>query len=65
LDLIQIEINKLIGKSIAEAQPVLVATGGNEELPLELRKLYLEEVGKHPEIQKGLKAVAEKLLSEL
>jgi hypothetical protein len=65
LDLISIEISKLNGKTIKEAEPLIIQTGGNPELPRLLRVTYLEEVQKHPEVQKTLKEVAEKLLEQI
>lgn len=65
LDLVQIEISKIVGKKIAEAEPVLIATGGAPELPKNLRQFYLQEVIKHPEIQKGLKETAQALLEQI
>lgn len=65
LDLVQVEIGKIVGKRIAEAEPVLIATGGNPELPKSLRQFYLQEVIKHPEIQKGLKETAQALLEQI
>jgi len=65
LDLIDVEISKIDGMSIKEAEPILIATGGNTELPRLLRKTYLEMVIEHPSIQKKLKDVASKLLEQI
>ncbi len=65
LDLIQIELGKLDGKTIAQAEPLIIKTGGNPELPRLLRVTYLKEVIAHPNIKKGLKDVAEKLLEQI
>jgi hypothetical protein len=64
-DLINIEVSKLLGKTVAEAQPILVATGGNPELPKLVRQTYLERVVDHDEIQKTLKEVALKLAEQI
>jgi lysine/ornithine N-monooxygenase len=65
LELVEVEVEKLLGKTIKEAEPILIATGGSPHLPRTLRVLYLEEVQKHPKIQQTLKEVAEKLLAQL
>ena len=64
-DLVDIEISKLLGKTIQEAEPVLIATGGNPDLPVLLRKTYLQRIITHDDLQKGLKAIAEKMLEQL
>jgi len=65
LELVEIEVGKLLGKTVKEAEPILVATGGSPHLPRTLRVLYLEEVQKHADIQKALKDTAAKLLEQL
>lgn len=65
LDLVIVEIGKLKGRTIAEAEPVLIATGGNPELPRALRVAYLKEVQSDSELQKGLKDIAAKLLEQI
>jgi hypothetical protein len=65
MDLIQIEISKLQGKSAADAEPILIATGGNEELPKALRIKYLQMVVIESGLPKALKAVARKLIEQL
>lgn len=65
LELVEIEVSKLLGKTVKEAEPILVATGGSPHLARTLRVLYLEEVQKHPKIQQTLKEVAEKLLEQV
>lgn len=64
-ELIEIELDKLKGKTISDAEPILIATAGNPELPKELRKAYLETAIAAPDIKKGLKDVAEKLLEQI
>jgi hypothetical protein len=65
IDLVGIEVGKLLGLTVKQAEPILVATGGSPDLPRTLRVLYLEEVQKHPDVQKSLKDVAEKLLEQI
>jgi hypothetical protein len=65
LDLINVEVSKLIGKPVADTQPILVATGGDPEQPKLLRSTYLKEVIAHPEIKKTLKDVAAKMLEQI
>ena len=64
-ELVEFEVNKLLGKTIAEAEPVLIATGGNIELHRDLRRAYLDAVMAHADIQKGLKEVAERMIEQL
>lgn len=65
LDLIEVEISKLIGKGLPESQAQLVATGGNEELPKAVRVAYLDKVVAHPQIKKALKEVATNLKEQI
>lgn len=65
IELIKIEIDKIDALTIAKAEPILVATGGNPEIPLKIRKAYLEEIATHPTIQKTLKDVAARMLEQL
>jgi hypothetical protein len=65
LDLISVELSKLVGKPAAEVEPILIATGGNPDLPKALRTEYLKQVVRHPKLGKALKAVAEKLAEQI
>lgn len=65
IDLIGIEVGKLKGKTIAEAEPILIATAQNLDLPKLLRSTYLEEVIADAELQKGLKEIAARLLEQI
>ncbi|MDA0267541.1 MAG: hypothetical protein O3A14_11420 [Cyanobacteria bacterium] len=59
-ELIQIEVDKLLAKdTIAEREPLLVATAGNDDLPKVLRLAYLDALIAHGDVQKGLKAIAQ------
>ncbi|MBD2019332.1 hypothetical protein H6F43_03930 [Leptolyngbya sp. FACHB-36] len=64
-DLINVEVGKLLNKTIAEAEPQLIKTGGAPELPRKLRVAYLQTVMQHSQVRKGLKEVAEKLLEQI
>lgn len=64
-ELIQVEVNKLLGRTIAEAVPMVTATGGNPDMPLLLRQAYLQEVMTNPELYKGVQKAAEELLKEI
>ncbi|MBT9316301.1 hypothetical protein [Leptothoe spongobia] len=64
-DLIDIEVGKLLGKTIAEATPVLTATATNVDIALNLRIAYLQAVIAHDDIQKGLQDEAEDLLEQI
>lgn len=63
--LVLIEVEKLHSKKIEEGEPIVIATGTNPDLPIALRRAYLTAVIADPEIQKGLKKVAEKTLEQL
>lgn len=65
IDLIQVEISKLEGKPAAEAEPLLIATGGSETLPRAIRVKYLEMVSDRQGLPKSLKVVAKKLLEQI
>lgn len=66
LELVEYEIEKLLSKeTIAEREPILIATGNNSDLPKELRIAYLEGAIAHAELQKGLKDTARKILEQL
>ena len=65
LELVEIAVGKLHGKTIAEAEPFLIATGGNIELPRLLRIAYVDAVIANPEIAKSLKKTAERLREQI
>ncbi len=64
-ELVEIEVAKLHGKTVAEAEPFVIATGGNIELPRLLRIAYVDAIIASPEIAKGLKKTAEKLREQI
>lgn len=64
-ELIEIEISKLKGKTVAKAEPLLSAIALNTDLHSELRKLYLERVLKSEDLQKSLKDTAKEALQLL
>jgi hypothetical protein len=58
--LVEVEVEKLLAKdTIAEREPLLVATAANEDLPKALRLAYLDAVIAHDDVQKGIKTTAE------
>lgn len=60
LALVQIEVDKLLAKNtIAEREPLLIGAAGNDDLPKVLRLAYLDALLAHPEVQKGLKEIAQ------
>lgn len=65
IDLVEIEVSKLHGKTVAEAEPFLIATGGNIELPRLLRIAYVDAVIANPDIAKSLKKTAERLREQI
>lgn len=65
LELVEIEVAKLHGKTVAEAEPFVIATGGNIELPRLLRVAYVDAIIASPEIAKSLKKTAEKLREQI
>lgn len=65
LELISIEVEKLHDKTVAQGKPIIEATAGNEELPLQIRKSYLDAVVADPELQKGMKETAQDWLEVL
>lgn len=64
-ELIEVEVSKLLGKTVAEAEPQLIQTGGNPELPKKLRTVYLDQVIQNSKIQKSLREIAAKLKEQL
>lgn len=65
LDLVSVEVNKLLGKTVLVASPLLITTATNAKLPKTLRKFYLQEVIDHNDIQKTLKDKAQEILEQL
>lgn len=65
IDLVQVEVSKLLGKTIAEATPIVKATADNIDLSIVLRAAYLQEILDHEDIQKGLKEEAQELLEKM
>ena len=65
LDLVSVEVSKLIGRTIAEATPIVTATAENPDLNIVLRAAYLQEVIDHEDTQKGLKEEAQELLEKM
>lgn len=64
-DLIEIEINKILGLTILLAEPLVLKTALSPDLPLGLRIEYLKALIAHPNAKRGIKDVAEKLLEQL
>ncbi|MCD8487882.1 MAG: hypothetical protein LRZ84_14390 [Desertifilum sp.] len=64
-DLIEIEVSKLKNKTVAQAEPLLTALALNNDLHVELRKLYLNRVLGEPTLQKRLKDAATEALELL
>ena len=65
-ELIQVEVDKLLAKAtIAEREPLLNATAGNENFPMVLRKAYLEAVIAAEGMQQKLVATAKEWLELL
>lgn len=64
-ELIEAEIEKLMGKTIAQGEVLLVGVATNEDLPLPVRRAYLEAVVDHEQVQKGLKDRALELAEEI
>lgn len=65
-DLVEVEVGKLLAKAtIAEREPLLNATAGNEDLPVSLRVAYLNAVVAADGIQQKLIATANEWLELL
>jgi hypothetical protein len=64
LELIQVEVEKLKGLTIAQSTPVVENTALNETLPVELRRAYLQAVI-DADTTKGVEKKAQELLSLL
>jgi hypothetical protein len=65
-ELIEVEVEKLLSReTIADREPLLLAAGANIDIPKEIRKIYLEAVINHPDVQKKLKDTASKVLEQL
>lgn len=64
-ELIEIEVAKIDGLTIAKARPVVEATAMSDELPVELRRAYLQALIDGPGLQQGLKDFAGDLLDVL
>jgi hypothetical protein len=64
LELIQVEVEKLKGLTIAQSTPIIENTALNETLPVELRRAYLQAVI-DADTSKGVEKKAQELLSIL
>lgn len=64
LGLIQVEVEKLKGLTIAQSTPIIENTALNETLPVELRRAYLQAVI-DADTTKGVEKKAQELLSLL
>jgi hypothetical protein len=64
LELIQVEVEKLKGLTIAQSTPIVENTALNETLPVELRRAYLQAVI-DADTSKGVEKKAQELLSIL
>lgn len=65
VDLINVEVHKLLNKGVAEAETLLRKTTENPDLQLLLRQEYLRTAIAHKDLQKHVKITATNLLKEI
>jgi len=65
VDLINVEVHKLLNKGVAEAESLLKKTVENGDLQLLLRQEYLRVAIAHKDVQKHVKITATALLKEI